>query len=201
MKIHFSTAILFLFASLLFFTNVQARDIPMEVGNFVLGSNITDYPDVESSNFLKEVVIYDWHGFKKGVISHGICDAPGKIVKIKLKYEDSSKKFFDTLLKKYKKKYGKPDQWKGDSFGIHHVWKWRFVDKDNNRVHLILQHNARNPDENHGNMVKLSLPDQVVREQECFTKACTSRLDKQDQKQLLERKKGDWHYFIPRELE
>ena len=174
-----------------------AKDVPIEVGGFVLGSNVTDYPDIEYSNYLKEVVIYDWHGFDKGIISYGICDSPGEIVKIKLKYQDSSKKFFQQLLKRYKKKYGKPDEWKGDSFGILHVWKWRFTDKDNRRVNLILQHNTKDPNENNGNMVKLYLPDQLVKEQKCFTEQCSSNVENRDKEHLEMRKKSDWKYLIP----
>ena len=102
MNIFFPSTISLLVLLLFFPAAIQAKEIPVEVGGFVLGSNVTDYPDIEYSNFLKEVVIYDWHGFDKGIISYGICDSPGEIVKIKLKYEDSSKKFFKTLLKKYK---------------------------------------------------------------------------------------------------
>jgi hypothetical protein len=196
-KISFPSAISFLIFILFFPVILQAKEVPVEVGGFVLGSNVTDYPDIEYSNFLKEVVIYDWHGFDKGIISYGICDSPGEIVKIKLKYEDSSKKFFKTLLKKYKKKYGKPNEWKGDSFGILHVWKWKFTDKNNNRINLILQHNTKDPNENNGNMVKLYLPDQIVREQKCFTKTCDSHMEQRDKEQLKMRKIADWKYMIP----
>lgn len=172
----------------------SAREIPVEVGGFVLGSDVTDYPDIEYSNFLKDVVIYDWKGFAKGIISYGVCDSPGEIVKIKLKYVDSSKSFFQTLLKKYKQKYGKPDEWKGDSFGILHIWKWKFKDTDGRNIHLILQHNTRNPNENAGNMVKLYSPDQLVREQRCFTKQCSSQTQREQMKKdaII-----DWSSLIP----
>lgn len=176
----------------------SAKDVPHEVGGFVLGSNVTDYPDIEYSNFLKEVVIYDWHGFDKGIISYGICDSPGEIVKIKLKYEDPSKQYFKLLLKKYKKKFGKPTEWKGDSFGILHIWKWKFLDKNNNRVHLILQHNTKNPNENIGNMVKLSYPDNIAREQACFSNQCTMNIGKTEKEKQEMRKKSDWNYMIPK---
>jgi len=176
----------------------QVKEIPHEVGGFVLGSNVTDYPDIEYSNFLKEVVIYDWYGFDKGIISYGICDSPGEIVKIKLKYANSSKKYFKLLLKKYKKKFGKPTEWKGDSFGILHIWKWKFVDKDKNRVHLILQHNTKNPNENMGNMVKLYYPDNIAREHACFSDQCTQNISNTGKEQQELRKKSDWNYMIPK---
>jgi len=174
-----------------------AQEVPREVGGFILGSDITDYPDIEYSNFLKEVVIYDWHGFDKGILSYAICEKPGEIVKIKMKYSDSSKKYFKKLLKKYNTKYGKPTQWKGDSFGILHIWKWKFVDKNNNRVHMILQHNTKNPNENTGNMVKLFYPDSIIREQACFSQQCTQNISEEEKEKRIQRKKSDWKYLIP----
>jgi len=177
---------------------IAAQEVPHEVGGFVLGSNVTDYPDIEYSNFLKEVVIYDWHGFDKGIISYGICEFPGEIVKIKLKYQDSSKSFFKTLLERYTTKYGKPTEWKGDSFGILHIWKWKFTDKANNRVHMILQHNTRNSNENIGNMVKLYYPDRIELEQLCFTKKCNDAPDKDKMMQQVKPEKNEWDYLIPK---
>jgi len=170
---------------------------PRAIGGFILGTDITNYPDIENSNFLKEVVIYDWHGFDKGIISYAICEKPGEIVRIKFKYSDSSKKYFDLLLDKYKEKYGNPSEWKGDSFGILHIWKWKFVDENENRVHLILQHNTRNPNENTGNMVKLYYPDNIIREQACFSKQCSQNINKATEEQLKQRTESDWTYLIP----
>jgi len=194
----FPGTLLFFLLLLLLPETMPAEEIPHEIGGFVLGSNVTDYPDIEYSNFLKEVVIYDWHGFDKGIISYGICEFPGEIVKIKLKYGDSSKSFFKTLLKKYTEKYGKPTEWKGDSFGILHIWKWKFVDKENNHIHMILQHNTRNANENIGNMVKLYYPDRIELEQLCFTKKCTTPADMNKMMQQKMPKQDDWEYLIPK---
>lgn len=172
--------------------------IPNEVGGFALGSDLGDYPDVMQTNFLKETVITDRHGFRKGVISHGICKYPGMIVKIRLKYEDSSKKFFKKMLEEYKERFGPPHEWKGDSFGILHVWKWYFVDKENRAVSLSLQHNLRNTNENIGNMVKLSLPGLIEEERTCFNEMCEELKSDQDQQRLDELKKPDWQFMVPR---
>lgn len=177
---------------------LAATKAPSEVAGFVLGSKVTEYPDIEYSNYLKEVVVYDWHGFNKGIISYGVCAVPDEIIKIKMKYADSSKKYFKVLLKKFKKIYGKPTEWKGDSFGILHIWKWKFVDENNNRVHLILQHNTKNRNENIGNMVKLYYPDRIAMEQKCFTMQCNKKIGKIEKQKKEERKKSDWKYLIPR---
>jgi hypothetical protein len=47
----------------------------------------------EYTNFLKDVVISNWNGFAKGMISHGMCKNPGMVVKIKFRYADSGEKF------------------------------------------------------------------------------------------------------------
>lgn len=173
-------------------------DVPNEIGGFALGSEVSDYPDVEFSNYLKEVVVTDWHGFRKGIISYGVCDKPGTIVKIRMKYDDNSKEFFDKLFKMYKKKFGKPDLWKGDSFGILHVWKWKFTDKDGRIVNLMLQHNLHNPNENIGNSVKMSIPQQEERERICFIESCDLPKNEEHKKRKEQLNKIDWDLLIPR---
>lgn len=175
-----------------------SQKVPHEIGGFVLGSNMHDYPEVVESNFLKETVVTDWRGFRKGIIAVGVCKHTDIILKIRLKYDDSSKKFFKKLLDEYKKSFGPPNEWKGDSFGILHVWKWNFVDSENRRVNLILQHNLRNTNENIGNQVKISFPDMLEEERQCFNQFCEDQKSEQDKKQLEELKKPDWQYMIPR---
>lgn len=174
---------------------LSAIEIPQEIGGFRLGEDITEYSDIEYSNYLKDVVVTDWHGFRKGIISYGICASPGKIVKISMKYEDSSKDFYETLLKKFKKKFGKPALWGGDAFGILSKWKWIFIDENNRRVNLILQHNLKNHNENIGNMVKLYYPEREKEERLCFIEQC--EINKSEE-QARERKEMNWDYMIPR---
>ncbi len=176
---------------------VQAADVPTEIAGIKLGSDIADYPDVEYSNYLKEVVVMDWHGFRKGVISYGICESPGTIVKLNMKYEDSSKRFFDKLLKKYKNKFGSPTEWKGDSFGIKHVWKWKFTDEDGRIVNLILKHNLRDPNQNIGNLVSMSYPELEEIERLCFNRKCEEITSPEHQKRRDELKKTGWNFLIP----
>jgi hypothetical protein len=175
-----------------------AQNVPHEVGGFTLGSDVNDYPNMMDTNFLKEMVVTDWRGFRKGVISYGICKYENKILRIRMKYEDSSKKYYQELLNEYKKVYGAPQEWKGDSFGILHIWKWYFTDSENRAVSLTLQHNLRNPNENIGNMVKLSFPDMIEDERLCFNQMCEEMKSTEDKKHLEELKKADDRYLIPR---
>ena len=171
---------------------------PTEVGGFKLGDSIADYNDIEYSDFLREVVVNDWHGFRKGIISYGTCSQPGQIVSIRMKYEDSSKEFYDELLKRFKKTYGKPHEWNGDAFGIIYMWRWRFVDENNQRVSMILQHNLQNDKENLGNMVKLSYPELIEEERLCFIEFCETNKSAEEREKIERRKKPNWDYMIPR---
>ena len=195
------TSIPLTFLLLLFFgltpIMAAAKTVPQGVGGFVLGSHMKDYPEVVENNFLKETVITDWYGFRKGVISVGVCKHTDVILKIQLKYEDSIKEFFKKLLEEYKRSFGSPDEWKGDSFGILHVWKWNFVDDENRRVTLLLQHNLKNTNETIGNQVKISFPDLLQEERDCFNQFCEEQKSDQDKQRLQERKKPDWKYMIP----
>lgn len=173
-------------------------EAPHEIAGIRLGDNVANLHEIEYSNYLKEVLVMDWHGFRKGIISYGICESPGTIVKIRMKYEDTSKKFFNTLLKRYKKKFGAPHEWKGDSFGIKHIWKWKFKDENNQTVNLILQHNLKDQNDTIGNVVKLSLPELDELERLCFIRQC-ELADTPEEKELKEkRKKTSWDFLIPK---
>lgn len=176
---------------------VTAVEAPSEVGGFKLGDDISEYLDFDE-NYLKEVVVNDWHGFRKGIIYYGTCAYPGQIVRIRMKYEDSSKTFYYELLKRFKQKYGKPNEWKGDAFGVLYVWKWQFFNSDNERVTLILQHNLQNHNETIGNQVKLSYSERLEEERLCFIEYCETSTSAEEQERIKQRMKPDWDHMIPR---
>ncbi len=175
-----------------------AVKVPHEVGGFALGSDVSQYPHAMQTNFMKDMVVTDWHGFRKGVISYGVCKFHDTILKISLKYADPSEDYFEELLEQYKKRFGNPQEWKGDSFGILRIWKWNFVDSHNRAVSLLLQHNLRDPSESIGNLVKLSYPEMIEEERLCFNKMCEKKKSKEGRKKMEEQMKPDKHYLIPR---
>ena len=175
-----------------------AGNAPKEIGGFKIGEDIAKYTQVESSNYLKEVVITDWYGFRKGIISYGICAYPGKIVRINLKYEDSGKNFYKKLLQEFKARFGEPAEWGGDAFGILFKWKWRFVDGNNEIVNLVLQHNLKDHRENIGNIVKLYYPAREEEERLCFNKKCELWKSDKEQAEVEKRKQMNWDYLIPK---
>jgi hypothetical protein len=91
------------------------------------------------------------------LVTYGSSIEPSRIVRLKFKYADNSKRFFDELLKRYKANLGKPGEWRGGPFHIVIAWKWSFTDRDGNDISFILQHNTRDEEEKQGNAVKMTL--------------------------------------------
>lgn len=197
-NIYKSFTYLTIFALLILPTTGFAVESPQEIGGFKLGEDITDYPEIEFSNYLREVVITDWHGFRKGIIAYGVCAYPGKIVRITMKYENSNKKFYKKLLREFKNKYGEPAEWNGDAFGILYKWKWKFHDKNNMRVNLTLQHNLKDERENIGNIVKLYYPEREEEERLCFNEQCEIRKNSEEKEEIQKRKEMNWEFLVPR---
>ena len=159
-------------------TGVWAQ-APHELAGFVLGGYMHNFKDqVESGTVipvrymesLKEVEAKEIKGFKTGLLTYATCIGPSRIVRLKFKYADNSKRFFDELLQRYRAKLGKPDEWRGDPFHIVIAWKWRFTDNNNNRISLILQHNTRDEEEKQGTVVKMTMWNLMLEEDRCFEK-------------------------------
>lgn len=165
------------FLILLISNNFAYAKFPVHLGGFTLGEDIKGYHKLIKMDTCREVTFNKYLGegeivsrpeFKSGLIAYGLCYNPDKIIRIKLKYIDSSKKFFNKLLKKYKKELGPPNEYKGDPFQTLIAWKWSFTNKKNEKISLILQHNIMVEDEKQGTAVKLTLTSQIERERACF---------------------------------
>lgn len=192
---------------LILVSSVCHADAPKELGGFRLGSDIAGYRNqvvmetampIRYAEWITEVESIASEGFKPGLIAYGTCADPGKIVRIKLKYADDSRQFFDALVREIEKKYGKPAEWRGDTFGIVISWKWSFVDKQNNRISMILQHNKLDTDEKIGNSIKLTMTGQVEKERDCFQKKYPNFREGGANLPSAEIPTKDWDRFLPR---
>lgn len=162
------------------FSGPSFAQAPHSIAGFTLNENIERYQDlikgdtvlpVRHMEYLSEVEVKHVEGFKSGYIRFGNCAAQGRIVRIKMKYDCSDKAFYEELLERFKKKFGKPDEWRGDPFHVYIAWKWSFKDKDNNKISLILQHYSVGDDEETpGNSIKLTMTNLVHEERECYAK-------------------------------
>lgn len=190
----------FIFICLLILTlpfSTSAENVPRGIAGINLGTNVKDYPNIIQSNVLKDVVVTDWHGFRKGIISYGTCKYVDQILKIDMKYQNKSNKFFQQLFKEFSEKFGEPDSWHGDSFGVMHIWKWKFLDQQKNRVSLVLQYNGKNSNETIGNVVKLSYPEKIKEERFCFVEMCDAGKAGDAPKSKEHQQDSDWSYLVP----
>lgn len=195
----------FLICVFLIPVNSIARvDAPHQVGGLTLGSDMENHEallrmdtlmPLRNSRYIHEVEAKSVPGFKSGLVWLGNCASPGKILRIKMRYDDPSKSFYKKLLKKYKQKFGEPSEWRGDPFHIVIAWKWHFVDKDNNSISMILQHNTRDEDESIGNSVKLTMWNLIQEERACFEKKTAAEVKKQKRKKSST---VDWDALLPR---
>lgn len=149
---------------------------------------------------LNEVETHEMEGFKSGLITYGTCASPGRIVRIKLKYADSTKKFYDRLLALFKKRFGEPVEWWGDPFHVVIAWKWLFVDRENNRISLLLQHNTKDQEEKMGNSVKLNMQNFIEDERRCCEERNLDSNEKPKKQAQVRKRRGpiDWDLFLPR---
>jgi hypothetical protein len=188
---------------------VTRAEAPHQVGGFALGQNIEEYEDrvimdtalpVRYSENMEEVEIKFTQGFKSGLITYGTCVKPGQIVKIKLKYADSSKEFHKNLIKQFKKRFGEPDEYRGDPFGIVKAWKWSFVDKQNQRISLNLQHNSRDAEEKMGNAVKITNTTLIEEDMLCYKRKQLNHRERLRQREwkAVNPELTGWDLFIPR---
>ena len=186
----------------------SAANVPHKISGFTLGEQIAMFVDllrmetampIRDQQYLRIVEIGDLQGYKSGNVAFGNCARPGQIVRIKLKYEYSDKNFYNELLDQFKKRFGEPDEWRGDPFHVIIAWKWSFTDKDNNKISLTLQH-SRDEDYKWGNSVKLTNTTLVEQEQTCYEKKHPDKSAAQKGKTSANKRRltsEDYQRFIP----
>jgi len=198
-----------LVAILLLFPNQSSADkSPSKIAGLILGEQISMFVDLvqmETSivlrdrQYLREVRTREIDGYKSGTVDFGNCSKPGQIVRIKLKYEYEDKKFYDELLERFKKRFGEPDEWRGDPFHVIIAWKWSFRDKKGNKISMILQH-SRDEDYKWGNSIKLTNTTLMQQERLCYEKKNKEEEGNQETKSASQRRKlseKDFQLFIP----
>ncbi|SMC23936.1 hypothetical protein SAMN02746041_01874 [Desulfacinum hydrothermale DSM 13146] len=151
---------------------------PREIAGYRLGQSLDScyqrvvagpvYP-VRLRPYLMEVPVVVPQGFHSGYIIYGNCADPGIIARIKVKYANDSRRFFDQLLNRLKQRFGDPDEYKGDAFQAYLAWKWSFEEPDGQRITMILSHYSGDDDEHtQGNALKLTLTTQIAKERRCY---------------------------------
>ncbi len=186
----------------------RGQDSPSRLGGFILGTDISQYQNriqattvlpIRHQEYLQEVEIKPDRYFKSGLITYGNCDKPGKIIRIRLKYEDSGREMYEQLLSRFKTRFGEPVEWRGDPFQAVLAWKWSFKDKESNNVTLILQHNSKDREQKLGNSVKLTLNSQIEKERACYeSRHPQPPVPKNEKKEAPVRPDAvDWQTLVP----
>ena len=106
-------------------------------------------------------------GVRGGSLTFANCKDIGKIVGIKLKFNDRSQTLFNKLLDKYKDTYGKPDSYQGDAFRNVIAWQWDFT-KNGERVELMLMW-SRDKEMRPGVSIKMTLRSMIDSEYSCYS--------------------------------
>ena len=151
---------------------------PLEIAGFRLGDTVEKYAarlDREITEeeigrqFLTVSALLPVAGFRSGYVTYGNCAAPGRIVRLKMNYEDGTREFFERLLAAMKARYGEPAEWRGNPFGSLRTWKWSFKDPSVGDISLILQHYSGTDDAfTRGNSLRLSAHSLATAEQDCY---------------------------------
>ena len=192
-----------LFLLLVMAAPVRAGTMPLSLAGITLGEDVSTITHVcmmdtrvrlARERHLSEIQLEP--GFAPGVKSGNIavagCAQVGRIVRIKLSFEDRSKDFFNDMLDRYKQRFGDPVEWRGDPFQTVMSWKWTFEDKQGRQVNLQLTH-SEDDDYKIGNFVKMTLRSLWEEEDQC-----QDALDAKNSVPVTPRSKLDYDLLIPR---
>lgn len=153
--------------------------VPKSLAGITLGDPIENYSELyvegmsttlRVDQFLDVVILKPdpVPGYRTGYVMYGNCKKPGRIVRLSMKYADDSRDFFNKLLDRYKKRFGEPDEWRGDPFHNKISWKWSLSDKEH-RISLVLTH-SKDEEDKYGNSVKMTERDFFKEEEACWEK-------------------------------
>lgn len=160
-------------------TAAHAAEVPRTIAGITLGSQFDEYKDLcrmefYGSNsdiiFLKDAPLKEEAipGIRGGDIYAATCAHPGEVVRVKLKFSDRKKRLYESLLERYKDKFGEPDNYKGDAFRNVVAWEWLISD-DTRTVNLTLMYSI-DPEFRPGVSIKMTDETMLREDYECYQK-------------------------------
>lgn len=177
---------------------------PLSVAGIRLGDDFHQYEDIlrmehagamSDAVFLDEALIQTGaiHGVRGGSVIWGNCANKGRVVRIKIKFADTSRDLFKRLLARYEEKFGQPDTYKGDSFRNVIAWEWEIADDDGRHVKILLMYSV-DPSIRPG--VSIKMTDQALLDLEfaCYKERYRSKYRAEEEAGKIE----DLDMFIPR---
>jgi len=153
-----------------------AGELPLTLAGFTLGQDmaryeshcqgpalvIPDIPFLTEMNLAPDAV----PGIRGGSLTHGNCLGERNLLRIKLKFHDTSQKFFNSLVKEYTARFGKPDSYQGDAFRNVIAWQWDFSRAGEAMSVLVMW--SRDKEMRPGVSIKMTLESGVEAEYRCF---------------------------------
>lgn len=144
----------------------RAADAPLTLSGITLGDEAARHKDrlrlgkeraVDGAPWIKRIAVKKDKYFSGGYVLVGTCAAPGRVVRVKLRYLNPGLDYYRTLAGDLLKLYGDPAEYKGDFDGRTMGNKWAFTDGETRPVSLILQRTeAEDPEIGTGNTIKLT---------------------------------------------
>jgi hypothetical protein len=132
-----------------------------------------------SQPYLTRVKLAPTRGYKSGYVSYGNCANPGRILRIKMKYQDGELKFAQELAQKLAVRFGKPVDFRGNSWGTASAYKWSIPLEKGASMSLILMHSISD-DESYtkGNSIRIAVPKWIEQEKQCYDKSASQAEDR-----------------------
>jgi len=145
--------------------------------------------------FLNEALIRTGaiHGVRGGSIIYGNCANPGKIVRVKIKFADMSKRLFKDLLALYTKRFGDPSAYKGDSFRNVIAWEWDISGDEGRHVKVVLMYST-DPSIRPGVSIKMTDQSLLDLEFTCYKKTFRRQYRAMEHAGKVD----DLDFFVPR---
>ena len=191
--------VLFLAASPAF----AGKGFPLTLAGFTLGEDVREHAaccdlDLASINpdapFLTEASLKaDFvPGVRGGSLTFANCKDKDRLVRIKIKFHDRSMALFEALLDKYKKAFGEPDSYQGDTFRNVVAWQWDFSKGDQKASVLLMW--SRDKETRPGVSIKMTLDSLLDSEYACFK----AKLDQAERKSGGPSAVKNLNAFVPR---
>ena len=159
-------------------TAARAADAPTSLAGITLGDEATrlktrirtDKPkEVDGSPWLRRLPVMADKFYAGGYVLVGTCAAPGRVIRIKMRYRDASMEFYRKIAGDMLQSYGDPTEYKGEFDGRTMGNKWSFTDTSTRPVSLILQRTeGEDPETGTGNTVKLTNWGLIEAERACW---------------------------------
>ena len=144
----------------------QAGTPPTSLAGITLGDAATNYKGrinpskarpLDAAPWLRRMPVAGDKFFSGGYVLVGTCAAPGRVVRVKMRYQDDSLDFFRKISGEMLGRYGDPAEYKGELDGRVMGNKWGFSDPWLRPVSLILQRTeGQDPELGAGTTVKLT---------------------------------------------